>query len=151
VENGSELSFSKKVRVRVCGVLIEDNAILLVKHEGLGSKGYFWSPPGGGVEFGESVEQTLIREFQEETGLTVKVGQFLLFHEHIDSKFHALELFFTVHRVSGTAALGIDPELEGKTAMMVELRSFSFTEIQEMPLEIYHSGIPEFFRLNGGD
>jgi len=149
MENVWESPFQKTVRIRVCGVLIEKDEILLVKHVGIGNSGYFWSPPGGGVEFGESVEQTLKREFLEETHLSIQVGVFLAFHEHIDSKFHALELFFEVHRISGIAALGTDPELEGKNAMMVELRSFSFSEIQEMPIETFHSSIPEFFQLNG--
>ena len=64
--NVSDLSF----RPSVYGVLIEQGKILLSKQW---SKGYDF--PGGGVVIDETVEQALVREFWEETGLTVKVGR----------------------------------------------------------------------------
>jgi len=138
------LQFAHKVRIRICGILIENERILLVKHEGLGKLGTFWSPPGGGVEFGETVEETLQREFLEETGLEVKCGPFILFHEHIDSRFHALELFFKVDRIKGVEILGSDPEMEGKKAMLVDLKRFGKAELLSMPSEAYHKRIPDF-------
>ena len=32
-----------------------------------------WTLPGGGIDFGEDPEDAVVREFIEETGLTVKV------------------------------------------------------------------------------
>jgi len=46
--------------------------ILLIKRETVPFKGY-WALPGGRSELGETVEQTIIREVKEETGLQVKV------------------------------------------------------------------------------
>ena len=66
-----------KVRPRVCGILIENNSILLVKHEGLGSAGTLWIPPGGGIEFGETAQEALKREFQEEVDLQIESTKFL--------------------------------------------------------------------------
>ena len=51
--------FGGKVRVRVGGILIENDQILLLKHEGVGKKEFLWSPPGGGMEFGENAEENL--------------------------------------------------------------------------------------------
>jgi 8-oxo-dGTP diphosphatase len=141
--------FLGKVRVRVCGILIENKRILLVKHLGLGKNGSFWSPPGGGLEFGESIEDALKREFLEETGLEIRCGRFLRFHEHIDDRFHALELFFRVERISGTPVLGNDPEVQDRLPMMVALREFSAKELAEFSSEDYHSCIPEFFLEEG--
>jgi 8-oxo-dGTP diphosphatase len=53
--------------------------ILLVKRRTVPFKGY-WALPGGRVDPGETVEQTIIREVKEETGLdgniVSKVGEY---------------------------------------------------------------------------
>lgn len=46
--------------------------ILLIKRATVPFKG-FWALPGGRVDPGEKVEQTVVREVKEETGLTVKI------------------------------------------------------------------------------
>jgi ADP-ribose pyrophosphatase YjhB (NUDIX family) len=110
----------------------------------LGILGWYWSPPGGGVEFGETTSRTLAREFKEETGLEVATGTFIQFHEHIDQRFHALELFFQVTRISGTPILGTDPELDGETPMLDALEWFSRNDIANLPEGSYHPAIPYF-------
>jgi 8-oxo-dGTP diphosphatase len=59
--------------VGVGAVVLDAGRVLLIKraHEPL--KGQ-WSLPGGGVELGETLEQAVAREVQEETGLDVDVG-----------------------------------------------------------------------------
>jgi 8-oxo-dGTP diphosphatase len=46
--------------------------ILLIKRRTLPFTGY-WALPGGRVDSGETVEQTIVREVKEETGLDVEV------------------------------------------------------------------------------
>ena len=48
------------------------NKILLVKRATVVFKGY-WALPGGRVDPGETVEQTVIREVREETGLNIEI------------------------------------------------------------------------------
>jgi 8-oxo-dGTP diphosphatase len=48
------------------------NKILLIKRDTVPFKGY-WALPGGRSEPGETVEQTIVREVKEETGLDVEV------------------------------------------------------------------------------
>ena len=61
--------------VRVYGVLIHQGK-LLVSDEYI--KGAFYTKlPGGGLELGEGTKDCLEREFREETGLEVEVGQHL--------------------------------------------------------------------------
>jgi len=62
--------------VRVYGVLIDSRKRLLVSDEYIRG-GYFTKLPGGGLEFGEGTRDCLQREFMEETGLKVTVGDHL--------------------------------------------------------------------------
>lgn len=63
---------NKQIKVGVAGILLRDNKILLnLRNKKLG-KG-LWDLPAGHLKFGERFEDALIREFNEETGLNVKV------------------------------------------------------------------------------
>ncbi len=87
--------YAGQVRVRVGGLLLHDGRLLLAAHRGLLPDGApFRSPPGGGWQFGESLHAALVREFQEETGLAVRVGRFLHLYEFRRDGLQALELFF---------------------------------------------------------
>jgi len=57
-------------RLGVYGATVRDNKILLITKGCAGVYANLLDLPGGGVEFGESPEETLAREFQEEVGMT---------------------------------------------------------------------------------
>mgnify|MGYP000552806626 FL=1 len=56
-----------------CGILSQSGKILLQKRADKGT----WGLPGGAIELGESSVEALVREFYEETGITVKVHKLL--------------------------------------------------------------------------
>jgi ADP-ribose pyrophosphatase YjhB (NUDIX family) len=56
------------VHVRVTGVVIEDDRILLLNQDT--DTGRSWSLPGGKVEEGETIRDALVREMREETAWT---------------------------------------------------------------------------------
>lgn len=116
-------AYSGKVRVRVGGLLLRDGAMLLASHRGLLPQGApFWSPPGGGWQFGESIRQALVREFKEETGLAVRVGRFLHLHEFCRDELQALELFFEVLADDASQPiLGHDPEHAPDQQVLIDL------------------------------
>lgn len=84
------------IRIRAAGILVKDGQILLVRHEKNGKS--YWLLPGGGVDFGESVEEALVREFREEVGLPIKAGKLVLVHDSIPPNRHrqVLNLYFVV-------------------------------------------------------
>ncbi|HVD98240.1 MAG TPA: NUDIX domain-containing protein [Cytophagaceae bacterium] len=131
--------YGHRVRVRVCGVCISEGKILLIHHRGVGETGSLWAPPGGGVEFGETAEQALIREYREETGLHVVVREFLFVQEMVLSPLHAIELFFRVEATGGELKQGIDPEMEKGRQSISEIRYWSFENIHfQEPLLFHH-------------
>lgn len=135
----TETKNSGKVRVRVCGILVRNEKVLLLKHYSIGSRGYLWSPPGGGVEFGQRLQEALQREFLEETNLSIEVGEYLFTNEHIDNQHHAIELFFVVKHRSGRLKLGIDPELDSSNQILTEAKFLSKQEIEQIPKDAIHS------------
>jgi 8-oxo-dGTP diphosphatase len=125
-------NFGGKLRVRVNGICIEDEKILLIKHESLSPSGYFWSPPGGGMEYGASASENLEREFFEETGLEVKVGELLFVHEYLNVPLHAIELFFSVVKIKGVLILGLDPEMPHNRQIISDIKWMDIKEIKKI-------------------
>jgi 8-oxo-dGTP diphosphatase len=130
-------NFGHKLRTRVCGLYIENNQLLLLRHHSLGKHSVLWSPPGGGMEFGEDVGQTLVREFVEETGLTPTRYEFGFVHEYLHPPMHAVELFFMISTVTGTAQLGKDPEMQGQQ-MLEELAFIDLETLSNIPDDQKH-------------
>lgn len=131
-------NFGNRLRVRVCGILIEENHILLVNHQSLRKKSDFWAPPGGGMDFGTSAEENLKREFVEETGLMIDIENFLFVHEYLHKPLHAVELIFQVKRIGGTLNKGFDPEMNGGEQIIKDVRFISINALKNMPLNSLH-------------
>lgn len=130
--------FGNQLRMRVCGICIEKGKVLLIRHKYLAKKDYFWSPPGGGMLFGESAEEALKREFLEETGLEISIKQFLFVHEFLDNPLHAIELFFEVAIIGGNLLKGTDPELSLQNQMIEKVSFLSLSDLNnENPLHLH--------------
>ena len=61
----------KKVRNAVRCFLIKDEKVVVIKYSEASKRAGYYDIPGGKIEDGETMEQTVIREFREETGLVV--------------------------------------------------------------------------------
>jgi 8-oxo-dGTP diphosphatase len=125
--------YGHKVRVRACGICVSENGLLMVNHHGI-TPSNFWAPPGGGVEFGNTIAETLKREFLEETGLEIEAGRFLFGCEYIHDPIHAIEVFYEVRPIGGKLKRGKDPEIQ----IITEVRYMSFREVKELPVKEVH-------------
>ncbi len=68
---------SQAIRVRASGIVVQDDAVLLIECRD-DVVGLHYNLPGGGVEPREAVIDAVRREVYEETGLRVGVGRLLL-------------------------------------------------------------------------
>jgi 8-oxo-dGTP diphosphatase len=131
--------YSNRTRVRVCGLCWQSEKLLMVNHRGL-TAGNFWSPVGGGIEFGETAADALVREFQEETGITIQAERLLFVCEYIEqikasgqSRIHAVELFFEAGYLSGEPVTGGDPETDPEHQIITDVKFMSLKEILAVP------------------
>jgi ADP-ribose pyrophosphatase YjhB (NUDIX family) len=92
--------------VRAYGLLINHGEIALVRSSNPEHQPPLWWLPGGGIDFGESPEETLAREFAEETGLTIGNPQLLgvtsdLRRRKNGDRIHTVRIIYTVDLVNG--------------------------------------------------
>jgi 8-oxo-dGTP diphosphatase len=72
------LSEQKNIILTLKGVIIHNGKMLIVKRSNYSQVGAgTWECVGGKLEFGEQLEEALVRETKEEVGLNVTVGRVL--------------------------------------------------------------------------
>ena len=104
---------------RVGGVLIKDNKILLAKG------GDDYSLPGGHSQIGETSQETIIREFKEETGLDVEPLNVISTYENFwkweDKDCHQLCIYYKLKMVDETQELVPNPDTPDTKFIWLEL------------------------------
>lgn len=93
---------------RAAAIIIKGDQILLIRRV-VDGRGEYWVFPGGGVEAGETEEQAMMREVQEELSLTVTESKLLfeVFNEFTMGKFPPRqEYYYLVTGFTGEVALG---------------------------------------------
>ena len=111
------------VRVAASGIVVHDGSLLLVQRGGPPSAGK-WSIPGGHVEFGEQLRDTVAREVREETGLTVAVGAFAGWDEQVADGYHFVFLDFFATVVGSTQLTPGDDAADARWVPLVDVPSY---------------------------
>jgi len=93
----------KILLVAACALLDQDGRILLAQRPEGKSLAGLWEFPGGKVEQGETPEETLVRELEEELGVSTKVACLapLTFASHTYETFHLLMPLYVCRRYEG--------------------------------------------------
>jgi 8-oxo-dGTP pyrophosphatase MutT (NUDIX family) len=109
----AKLSF----RPAVYGVLLHDGCLLMTRIRSSGK----WGLPGGGVELGERLEDALLRELREETGISAEIERFerfeqaFFYYDPHDEAYHALQFFYRCRPL--TTTLATDDQIEDGEAI----------------------------------
>lgn len=133
----------KEIRPIVLGMIKRDNKILV-------SKGYdnikseeFYRSIGGGIEFLENSKDALKREFKEELGIDINVGEFLGISENIftynGKNAHELILFYNVNIKESDYKETyhiIDDNCE-TDAMWIDIDKFKNKELKLYPEQVF--------------
>lgn len=119
-------------QVCVGAVVVDDDRLLLIRR-GHGPAAGEWSVPGGRVEFGELMVESLVREVKEETGLDVAVGDYLGYVERITDDHH-----FVIHDFLAVA-FETEPTIAGDDA--AEVRWVELSAVADLNLV---EGLAEF-------
>jgi 8-oxo-dGTP diphosphatase len=93
----------KVVTVAACALVDPDGRVLLAQRPPGKPMAGLWEFPGGKVETGETPEQTLIRELEEELGIVVREACLapLTFASHTYPEFHLLMPLYVCRRWDG--------------------------------------------------
>lgn len=116
-----------KFRASVYGILIRNGQILLKRSPLIEQ----FELPGGGIELDETIEPALLREFEEETGITIKVKKLLgaedSFFTFNGSDAHGILLFYEVEETGGTLAPKHGDSVEAK---FFDIQSLGMENVQ---------------------
>jgi 8-oxo-dGTP diphosphatase len=114
--------------VGVGGVVIDKGRVLLIRRGKQPLRGR-WVVPGGTVELGETLEQAVVRELREETGLEVRPGELVTVFDRIAReggvvRYHYVIADFVCHVIGGTLRAG-DDALDAVFASPEELDGYA--------------------------
>ena len=130
-----DISFAtnnQKFNYRVCAVILDNNRILAMQDE----RSPYYYLPGGRVKMGETAEQAIIRELDEELSVKAEIIRPLWLNqaffnedvEHID--YHELCIYFLID-ISNTHILKLGDKFrinENKHTLMFEWLDFKRLE-----------------------
>ncbi|MGO8805098.1 MAG: NUDIX hydrolase [Candidatus Bathyarchaeia archaeon] len=115
--------------------------ILLVKRDTVPFKGY-WALPGGRMDLGETVEQTIVRECREETGLQVeitgKIGEYVEKGVKDDVDYEYYPTCFLVKVVGG--------EIRRQESEIQEIRIFSLKRLPKVLAFEHYKMIEDYLK-----
>lgn len=92
-------AMSKSFPVPVVRLIIKnaDGQILILRRQSTSYASGEWCLPGGKVDYGETVEESIVKEIREETSLNCTATRFLFYQDSLPMKpggMHCINLYF---------------------------------------------------------
>ncbi len=111
----------KTVRFVAAALILRADTVLICQRRPDQPMALKWEFPGGKIELGETAEQALVRELDEELGITARIGSRVARIRHSYRNGGAVDLqFFAVHSFEG--------EIENRI-----FNDFRWTPLKDLP------------------
>lgn len=91
--------------INVVAAVIRDKDRVLATARGYGNYKDFWEFPGGKIEEGETPEDALVREIQEELDIHIEINEYITTVEYDYPQFHLSMQCYFCNRLSGNLTL----------------------------------------------
>ncbi len=114
----------KVIVVALKGIIINNGKILIIKRNKSEINGDIWETPGGKIEFGETLEEALLREIKEEVGLDVMVDKMLYATTFMSNPNRQLVILTYLCRSEGDEIKLSNEHTEYKWVAMDEARKY---------------------------
>ncbi len=134
--------------IRTVGVLVKNNKILVQRDK----DGNEYALPGGHIKIGETLEDGLIREYKEETGIDIRIKHMLwseeCFWEWGGRQAHNIAFYYLIEEYDGFEILDVGEFVSHKDNCNVVIGWMDIDQIQNVVI------YPEFLKneihnLNG--
>ncbi len=111
----------------VDAVIVDGDGVVLIRRKNPPFQGR-WAIPGGFVEVGETVEDAVVREAEEETGLKVKVEKLFGVYSDPgrDPRGHTVSVVFLCKTVGGEMKASSDA---------IDVKKFDLSELPELAFD----------------
>lgn len=137
---GKKLVAKDQINIRrsAYALTLDREQLLLVR---LLRTGKYWFP-GGATEAGETLEEALLREVHEETGVRVAIDEAMVEVENYwcddtcGQAFRAIGVFFRCHPLSYELSKEVNPDQEWEQPEWVSLNTLASEEFQDYGAEI---------------
>ena len=138
-----EREFPESPRLAVGAVVVDRGRVLLVRRGKEPLKGH-WSLPGGALELGESLEEGLVREVREETGLAVEAVELIELLDRIHRegervRYHYVIADYLCRVVGGEVQAGSDADAV-RWVERVEWSSPSALKLDPITVRVIEAG-----------
>jgi ADP-ribose pyrophosphatase YjhB (NUDIX family) len=129
--SASDLNF----RISVYGICVADNQLLIHIHPKNPKK---YNLPGGQLEKGESLVECITREFEEETGLKIKVNGLRTIREGFVNfggakSYQSIMVFYDVEQVGGVLGKMTGPDDDSSETKFVNIN----TETEDKLMDVF--------------